>query len=122
MRSEISKVKAVFERTFAPHCSSGLFVLKLHPLHHAGKDLKRLGSSWFTDAMPLGQFNELIEQSYRMTARQYSTRLYETVRIMSKVLEKAPREEAQVHVGPASAFFLKKRKCVKGVVGVSCER
>lgn len=61
-------MKSVVEKKFAPHCSSGLFTLKFHPLGHVVEDLSKFGGLSFVDAGPFEHINVLVNRSYRMTA------------------------------------------------------
>lgn len=68
LQSEIRKFKSVDEKTFAAHCSFGLFTLKYHLLEHLLDDLERFGRLSFVDAGRFEQFLVLIEKFQRMTS------------------------------------------------------
>lgn len=72
---------------------------------------ERSGSLSFTDAVSFGRFNVLIQQPYRMTFWRYLTRVYETVRTMSRALENDRRETHKAQKGFAGTPLLQKRKC-----------
>lgn len=86
---ETSKLEASDEKIFATHCLSGIFILEFHLQDHGQEESKRSRSLWSTDARPLEQFIVLTEQSYRMTSRRCSTRVYETVHGLSRARESA---------------------------------
>lgn len=59
LQSKISKAKSVFEKTFALHCSSGLFKLKSQHLNHFVDEPGRFESLSFTDGEPFQHFEGL---------------------------------------------------------------
>lgn len=121
LRSEISRVKTVVGRPFAPHCSSGLFALRFHLLNHVMESLGRSGCLSSTNAAPFECCSVPIKKGYRMTARQYSKRTYETVHNISEAPEKVGRRESQASGGVFGATLLEKKKCVEDGGGVLCE-
>lgn len=83
---EIEELKRVNERVFVPHCSFGLYTLKVHLLDHLIEDLERFGSIYFTEARPAEHFTVLIKQSYRTTSRRLSTRFQKALQNMSSAV------------------------------------
>lgn len=57
---EILKFKTVVEKTFAPQCSYGSFILKFHLLDHVAENLEKFGSLSSTKAAPFEHFYMLI--------------------------------------------------------------
>lgn len=96
MRLEISGLKTVFGKTSAPHCSSGFFTLKIYLLNYVLENLERFWSLAFTDEAPSVHLDVLIEQSYRMSFCQYSTKIYDTVHNVGRALESVEREKSQI--------------------------
>lgn len=67
--SEMRQFESVFEKTFAPRCSSGPFALEFHLSVHLVNDVKRFGGLSVMNARPLEHSSALTKKLYRMTSR-----------------------------------------------------
>lgn len=109
LQLEIWKFKSDVQKIFAPHYSYGLLTLKFYLLHSHVDDFGRFGSFSFMEAEPFEHFGVLIKKCYSMTSRGLSTRMHETVEIMSGTLHSVKSPESEVHGGFVGTFVLKKK-------------
>lgn len=103
----------MFERIHAPHCSSGLFIVKSHVLDHLLGSLKRFRSYPSTNAEPFGPLNDLGKSFYRTVFQQLSTRMQDTVQNIASAFSSVQRPESKVHGDVAGTSVLSKEESVK---------
>lgn len=72
-----------------------------------------------TDAGPFEHCSKFTKKSYRMTPRQLSKRVHETVENVSSALDAVQRPESKVHGAVASASVWTRRKSPEAEGGYS---
>lgn len=80
LNSRISRFQKNVGDIFADNCSTGLFTLKFHLLHHIVEDLRRFGTLSVLDASPLKYYNVHIKTSYSRASGSMKAKLEETVK------------------------------------------